>query len=95
MQHDQVIHQGLLEQRLQRLQRHIQQLSDEVASVTALKAASPLPSAGALRELDHSLRAEILRLQQELDICEAQLRLSRDQITKSAGQGDSFGEDSC
>jgi hypothetical protein len=82
MQHDQLIHQGRLEQRLDRLQRHIQQLSDEVASVGVIKATASLSSAGAVRELEHSLRAEILRLQHELDACEVQLRLSRDQIAE-------------
>ena len=78
MQHDQLTHQGLLEQRLDSLRRHIENLSEEVASVEALKTTSPLPSARALGELGHSLRAEILRLQHELDACEAELRPSRD-----------------
>jgi hypothetical protein len=83
MQHDQLIHRGLLEQRLDRLQRHIHQLSDEVASVDAIKATASLSSASAVRELEHSLRAEIHRLQHELDACEAQLRWSRDQISEN------------
>ena len=57
MQHDQLIHRGLLEQRLDRLQRHIHQLSDEVASVDAINATASLSSASAVRELEHSLRA--------------------------------------
>jgi hypothetical protein len=81
--HDHQIHQGLLEQRLDRLQRHIQHLSDEVAGVEAIKATSSQPSAVAVRELEYSLRAEILRLQHELDECEAQLRRSREQLAEN------------
>jgi len=88
VQHDQLTHQGLLEQRLDRLRRHIENLSEEVASVEALKTTSPLPSAGALGELGHSLRAEILRLQHELDACEAELWLSRDQLTENQQPAD-------
>ena len=88
MQHDQLIHQGLLEQRLDRLQRHVHQLGDEVASVDALNATASLSSASAVRELEHSLRAEIIRLQHELDACEAQLRRSRDQIAENQQPSD-------
>lgn len=89
VQHDQFIHQGLLQQRLDRLQRHIEQLSQELASVEAMNPASSPSSAGAVQELEHSLRAEMLRLQHELDSCESQLRLSRDQIVGSDNQGES------
>ena len=85
-----ILHRGLLEQRLERLQGQIQQLREEVSSVESLKAMSPLPSAGALRELEHSLRAEIMRLQQELNACEEQLRQTRDSIESQ--QGSNHGE---
>ena len=88
MQVNQGFHQGLLEQRIDRLQRHIQQLDDEVASVDDLRASSPQLSTDTLRELEHSLRAEILRLQYELDTWEAELRLSRDKIVENEQRDD-------
>ena len=68
---------GRLEQRLERLNIQIGQLSDEVESLAALSDASSFAGPYSIEELGHSLRAEILRLKSELVTCQRELQVHR------------------
>ena len=74
------IHRGLLEQRLARLQHQIKQLNHEVELMDGLQGTSPTPTSDTLQELGYSLKAEILRLNQELDATERELQRHKDSL---------------
>ena len=74
------IHRGLLEQRLKRLQHQLKQLNHEVELLDGLQGSSPTPTPGTLQELGYSLKAEILRLNQELDATERELQRHKDSL---------------
>ena len=88
------LHVGRLEQQLGRLGEQINQLRSEVESVAALPESSPVVSSGSLEELRHSLTAEILRLESELNQCEADLLSRKTAISLESGlaNGDSDNE---
>lgn len=67
------IHIGYLERKLERIERQIDQLRIEVDSIATAPVASRLSGQDAVKELDSSLRAELSRLQQELNLCESEL----------------------
>lgn len=71
------LHIGRLEQQMAGLERQIRQLSDEIVSLASLPDASSFSGPRAIEELAHSLRAEILRLNSELDACEHDLNQHR------------------
>ncbi len=74
------IHRGLLEQRLARLQHQLKQLNHEIELLDGLQGSSPTPTPGSLQELGYSLKAEILRLNQELDATERELQRHKDAL---------------
>ena len=83
------LHIGRLEQRLERLNIQIGQLSDEVESLAALSDASSFAGPYSIEELGHSLRAEILRLKSELTSCQQELHEHRTQAMNERAQGES------
>jgi len=70
---------GHLEQKLQRIEQQMDQLRIDVESLAASSMASQLSGPDAAKELGYSLRAELLRLQHELNLCESELLRSRAQ----------------
>ena len=82
------LHIGRLEQRLERLNIQIGQLSDEVESLAALSDASSFAGPYSIEELGHSLRAEILRLKSELETCQRELLTHRTQAMNERAQGE-------
>ena len=82
------LHIGRLEQRLERLNIQIGQLSDEVESLAALSDASSFAGPYSIEELGHSLRAEILRLKSELESCQRELLTHRTQAMNERAQGE-------
>lgn len=81
------LHTGRLEQHLERLNRQIDQLSDEVTSLASLSDASSFSGPHSVEELGHSLRAEILRLKSELTSCQRELHEHRAQAMNEHAQG--------
>lgn len=73
------IHIGHLEQKLERIERQIDQLRIEVESIATSPMASQLSGQEAVKELGYSLRAELMRLQHELNRCESELLRCRAQ----------------
>ena len=67
------IHIGHLEQKLKRIGQQIEHLKTEVEGLETLPITSQLSSQDSVEELGYSLRAEMLRLQHELDLCESEL----------------------
>ena len=82
------LHIGRLEQRLERLNIQIGQLSDEVESLAALSDASSFAGPYSIEELGHSLRAEILRLKSELETCQRELLMHRSQAMNERAHGE-------
>ena len=81
------LHIGRLEQRVERLNIQIGQLSDEVESLAALLDASSFAGPCSIEEFGHSLRAEILRLKSELETCQRALLTHRTQAMNEKAQG--------
>ncbi|MBL6815397.1 MAG: hypothetical protein ISQ65_09155 [Pseudomonadales bacterium] len=82
------LHVGRLEQRLERLNRQIDQLSDEVTSLASLADASSFSGPHSIEELGHSLRAEILRLKSELTSCQRELHEHRTKAMSERAPGE-------
>jgi hypothetical protein len=78
------LHIGLLEQRLKRLEEQLLQLDFEVESIEALSESSRPLEPSSIDELQHSLRAEILRLGDKINQCEADLLYRRAQFSLEA-----------
>ena len=70
---------GHLEQKLQRIEQQMDQVRIDVERLATSSIASQLSGPDAAKELGYSLRAELLRLQHELNLCESELLLSRAQ----------------
>ena len=81
-------HIGRLEQRLERLDIQIGQLSDEVESLAALSDVSSFAGPNSIEELGHSLRAEILRPKRELEKCQRELLPHRTLAMNERTQGE-------
>ena len=82
------LHMGRLEQRLERLNIQIGQLSNEVELVAALSDASSFAGPYSIHEFGHSPRAEILRLKSELEACQLELLRHRTQAINQRAQGE-------
>ena len=82
------LHIGRLEQRVERLNIQIGQLSEDVESLAALSDASSFAGPCSIEELGHSLRAEILRLKSELKACQRELLAHRSQAMNERAQGE-------
>ena len=82
------LHIGRLEQRLERLNREIDQLSDEVMSLASLADTSSFSGPHSIEELGHSLFGEILRLKSELTSCQQELHEHRAQAMNERAQGE-------
>ena len=76
-----LIHTGYLEQKLARIERQMDQLRSDVESVAISHMACQLSGQDAAKELGYSLRAELLRLQHELDLCESELLRRKAQMS--------------
>ena len=74
------IHIGHLEQKLKRIGQQIEHLKIEVEGLETLPTTSQLSGQDSVEELGHSLRAEIQRLQHELDLCESELIRNKAQV---------------
>ena len=77
------IHIGHLAQKLERIERQIDQLRIEVESIATSPMASQLSGQEAAKELGFSLHAELMRLQQELNRCESELLRCRAQAASA------------
>ena len=75
------IHTGYLEQKLARIERQMDQLRSDVESVATSSKACQLSGQNAAKELGYSLRAELLRLQHELNLCESELLRRKAQMS--------------
>ena len=75
------IHTGYLEQKLARIERQMDQLRSDVESVATSPMACQLSVQNAAKELGYSLRAELLRLQHELNLCESELLRRKAQMS--------------
>lgn len=75
------IHIGYLEQKLKRIGQQIEHLKIEVEGLETLPTTSQLSGQDSVEELGHSLRAEIQRLQHELDLCESELIRNKAQVS--------------
>ena len=75
------IHTGYLEQKLARIERQMDQLRSCVESVATSPTACQLSGQNAAKELGYSLRAELLRLQHELNLCESELLRRKAQMS--------------
>ena len=75
------IHTGYLEQKLARIERQMDQLRSDVESVATSPKACQLSGQNAAKELGYSLRAELLRLQHELNLCESELLRRKAQMS--------------
>ena len=75
------IHTGYLEQKLARIERQMDQLRSDVESVVISPMACQLSGQDAAKELGYSLRAELLRLQHELNLCESELLRRKAQMS--------------
>ena len=71
---------GHLEQKLKRIGQ-IEHLKIEVEGLETLPTTSQLSGQDSVEELGHSLRAEIQRLQHELDLCESELIRNKAQVS--------------
>ena len=78
------LHIGLLEQRLKRLEEQLLQLDFEVESIEALSESSRPIEPSLIDGLQHSLRAEILRLGDKINQCEGDLFYRRAQLSLEA-----------
>ena len=76
-----LIQTGYLEQKLARIERQMDQLRSDVESVATSPLACQLSGQDAAKELGYSLRAELLRLQHELNLCESELLRRKAQIS--------------
>ena len=76
-----LIHTGYLEQKLARIARQMDQLRSDAESVATPLMACQLSGKDAAKELSYSLRAELLRLQHELDLCESELLRRKAQMS--------------
>ena len=74
------IHIGHLS-KAQRIGRQIDHLKTEVEGLETLPITSQLSSQDSVEELGYSLRAEMLRLQHELDLCESELIRNKAQVS--------------
>lgn len=75
------IHIGHLDQKLKRIGRQIDHLKTEVEGLETLPITSQLSSQDSVEELGYSLRAEMLRLQHELGLCESELMRNKAQVS--------------
>ena len=80
-EHSASIHTGYLEQKLARIERQMDQLRSDVESVATSTVACQLSGQDAAKELGYSLRAELLRLQHELNLCESELLRRKAQMS--------------
>ena len=82
------LHMGRLEQRLERLNIQIGQLSNEVELLAALSDASSFAGPSSNEGFGHCFRAETLRLKSDLNNCQRELLTHRTQAISERAQGE-------